>query len=302
MEGTMGTATKAETPGKVPGSREGFRRYRDLDHGIATCPWLRHRARQALLALMGYVDMDGVCWPSLGSLAASMACDVRTVKRALAELRGPAIVTRVERGVFQVDLVKVAALSGDHDRGDRAVPSGDRAVPSKGTRLSPRRGQNCPLPLLRELKDQEPHTTERARPIGEAPSEDAEGAVCVLGEESQERQVRWVAEAFPLPRDRGGRQVVPKALGEACWTACVDYGAPVVRRAVELLGAASWRTADLGAWVFTSSAFVALVAKAQDEQRTRARRAARRVTQQPAEDLEELIGAAGLGWRRVVGE
>lgn len=288
--GTMETTMQTGAAGGVPGARKRFRPYRDLDHGIATCPWLLDRARRVLLALMGYVDEAGVCWPSVALLAREVSADVRTVKRALADLRGAGIVARAARGVFRVNLQIVASIAG----GDSAVPSGDSAVTSKGTRVSPPRGHGCPSHLLRELKIQEHTHTE--------PEAAAPGEVCVLGEKSREQRVQWVAEAFPLPRSVSGSLVIPPPLHDAIARACEDYTPAVVRRSVELVGSKTWRSADLGAWVFTSASFGACVLQAQAERRRAA--ASRPKVLPPAAPAtrEARPSAEELGaWKRAIG-
>jgi hypothetical protein len=270
-----------------------FRRYLHLDAGIATCRALTHRARMVLLALMGFVDQEGVCWPSLARLAAETAYHVRSVKRALAELRGAGIVVRETRGVFRVDLEKVAGLAGAS-----VVPSGDNRVTGKGTTLSPGRGQACHTELL--TRNSHPQNTPSLPP--EALPDEAPGAVCVVGSErSRERAAAWVAEAFPLPRGAGGALVVPRELGKAIGAAVALYGPRDVRRAVELMAAEPWRKAELGAWVFESEAFGAKVAQAQQERRRR-RPTVRSIAPVVEVPVYDRPSAEQLGsWRRAIG-
>lgn len=58
---------------------------------------LSHRAKAVYMYLKDRSDVEGKCWPSLKTIAASLRLSVSTVQRALSELERAGYVTRNTR-------------------------------------------------------------------------------------------------------------------------------------------------------------------------------------------------------------
>jgi hypothetical protein len=109
-------------------------------------------------------------------------------------------------------------------------------------------------------------------------------------------RVLYVASAFALPLDGKGEPIVPAKMHEAIAKALRGATPAVLHRAVEMARSQRWRHAELGAWCFTDESFLALVRKAQDEQRRRARapRAKPTEPEAPLSQKESLRAASGV--------
>ena len=237
-----------ERAGPVP-----FRKWRDLDHRVVRCSSLSYRSRVVLVALLTFANDAGLCWPSLPRLAREGGLSLATTKRALAELLGAAIVSRAGRSVFQLDLGRLMdVIAGEPIRLTREPMDRLNVELSIGSPVS--RGEP-PHPSLNFKKGT--HSVE------------SEPIVCAVDDLAG--RILFVARAFALPLDTAQNPLVPAKMREGIAAALRSTTPAVLHRAVEMARAQPWRRSELGAWCFRDESFLALVRKAQDEQRHRAR-------------------------------
>jgi hypothetical protein len=230
-----------------------FRRWRDLDNLVARCTAFMYRERVVLVALLSFADGAGLCWPSLPRLAREARLGLATTKRALAGLSGAGIVARTGRSVFQIDIGRLSAvLAGEPDRLTREPMDRLTRELSIGSPVS---REDPSHPSLNFKKGT--HSVE------------GEPSVCAVDDLGG--RVLHVARALALPLDGSGDPIVPPKVHDAIATALRSFTPAVLHRAVEMARGQKWREAELGAWCFTDESFLALVRKAQDEQRRRAR-------------------------------
>lgn len=85
------------------------------ERALAKARGLTQTARNVLLALATFTDLQGRCFPRRAQVAALAGCSEKTVTRALAELEGRGLLTREERrradGGRTSDLYTLALLS-----------------------------------------------------------------------------------------------------------------------------------------------------------------------------------------------
>lgn len=259
----------SDRAGPVP---PGFRRWKDIDHLVVRCTAFSYRERVVLVALLSFANEGGLCWPSLPRLAREGGLSLPTTNRALAGLRDAGIVTRKARSVFQIELARLTAVLAEPNRINGEPSNRINGEPSL---VSPVSREAPSHPFLNFKK-------------GTHTAGDETSAVCAVDDLGG--RVLHVARALPLPLDGAGDPIVPQKTHEAIAAALRSYTPAVLHRAVEMARSQQWRKAELGSWCFTSESFLALVRKAQDEHRRRARARPQPVREsEPASSQRESV-------------
>lgn len=110
------------------------------------------REQAVYMVLATYADKEGVCWPSVVTLAKDLGCTIKTVSRALTVLSNAGIISRQRRW-------NNSSIINLMERKDSSVPtpSEDSSVQeqSKRTDQSLMKGQICPpnIPVNKPIKN-----------------------------------------------------------------------------------------------------------------------------------------------------
>ena len=98
---------------KKPKRGSGFSKLpHEIGEKVITCG---AREAQVYMAMMGYIDQDRKCWPSLTTLSNKCNCSDRTVQRALANLQKVGLVQIENRTASSSIYTLTPSFGGDTD-------------------------------------------------------------------------------------------------------------------------------------------------------------------------------------------